>query len=109
MEVLLKEFAALVVTLLLIGLGSERGIQLVKSFIRLLADEFESIPHIGGNSSFILAGIVAAIVAFLPGIEFEFIANYLPELGDAFTNILEALLVLFVSSKSHSKLFPKNG
>ena len=109
MEQLLQEFAALVVTLLLIGLGSERGIQLVKSFIRLLADEFESIPYIGGSSSFILAGIVAAIVAFIPGVEFEFIADYLPELGDTFTNILEALLVLFAASKSHNTLFPENG
>jgi hypothetical protein len=109
MEVLLKEFAVLVVTLLLIGLGSERGIQLVKSLIRLLADEFENIPYIAGSSSFILAAIVAGLVSFIPGVQFEFIADYLPELGPAFTNILEALLVLFAATKSHNQLFSENG
>lgn len=105
MEQLLQEFAALIVTLLLIGLSSERGTQLVKSFVRLLADKFDQIPYIAGNSSFLLAGIVALIVAFLPGVELEFISKYLPELGETFTNILEALLVLFTASKSHNRLF----
>jgi hypothetical protein len=72
-----------------------------------LADNFDRIPYLQGQSTFILAGLVAVAVAFIPGVELEILGQYLPDLGAGFENILEALLILFTASKSHDKLFDR--
>lgn len=97
---LLLGLAQLLVALLLLGLGTERGTQLVKEFIRLIGTKVKWL-NLNSQRSFLLSAVVAFVVAYYFNIDFT---KYLPLLDGFDADLMQminALLLMFASNKLH--------
>jgi len=97
---LLLGLAQLLVALLLLGLGTERGTQLVKEFIRLIGTKVTWL-NLNSQRSFLLSAVVAFVVAYYFNIDFT---KYLPLLDGFDADLMQminALLLMFASNKLH--------
>lgn len=98
---IVKALFELVIALFAIGLGSERGTQLIKVFWNLLADKLAPVVMLKDQRAFILAGVVAFFITFYFNVDLtqflELFDGFDPEL----LKTLNALLVFFVSTKVH--------
>jgi len=97
---LLTGFVQLVFALLLLGLATERGTQLVKEFIKLIGSKVSWL-NLNSQRSFLLSAVVAFVVAYYFNIDFT---KYLPLLDGFDADLMQminALLLMFASNKLH--------
>ncbi len=97
-------FLQMLVGLLAIGAASERGTQIIKEFLRVLG---AAVPvlNFADRRSFFLAALVAGAFVIMFGLD---LTQWLPILDGydpALVDIVNTLLVLFVSNLSHDKWF----
>lgn len=101
---LLLGFLQLLATLLLLGLATERGTQLIKEFLRALAGWFPWL-NFADRRSFFLAAVVAFFVTFFFGVDMtqylQLLDGYDPEL----VKMVNALLLMFTANGVHNKFF----
>lgn len=97
-------FLQLLAALLVLGLATERGTQLVKEFLRAIG---EKVPFLNfaDRRSFFLAAVIAFFVTFFfkvdPTQYLQLLDGYDPEL----VKIVNSLLLMFVSNGLHDKFF----
>jgi len=97
-------FLQLIATLLLLGLATERGTQLVKEALRSVS---KWIPwlNFADHRSFFLAAVIAFFVTFFFGVDttqyLQLLDGYDPEL----VKVVNSLLLMFVSNGIHDKYF----
>lgn len=105
---LLKGAVMLIVALIVIGLGTERGTQLVKEFLRLFSAKVPWL-NLTDRRSFILAAAVSFGVTYYFKVD---LSAYLPILDGydpELLRMLTALLTMFVSNTIHDKFFKSQG
>jgi len=101
-------FLQLLATLLLLGLATERGTQLIKEALRALAGLVPWL-NFADRRSFFLAALVAGFVTYFFGVDttqyLQLLDGYDPEL----VKMVNALLLMFVSNGVHDKFFKSAG
>lgn len=103
MELLLG-FLQLLGVLLLLGLATERGTQLVKEFLRGLSAWLPFL-NLQGRRSFILAAVIAFFVAYFFGVDATQYLKLLDGFDPELVKLVNALLLMFVSNGVHDKFF----
>ncbi len=100
---LVYEFLKLLVALLVLGLSTERGVELLKTFWNLLVSKFEWL-NLQNKRTFIFAAAVAFGLSYFFKID---ITQYLSVLKGFDANLLQlvnALLLTFASNLVHDAL-----
>lgn len=100
---ILQNVLILLVALVVLGVGTERGTELVKVFLREVAAR---VPWLNfkGNRAFLLAAVVAFCVTYFFKVD---LTQYLPLLDGFDPRLVElvtALLTLLFSNKIHDQL-----
>jgi hypothetical protein len=110
MEMIVEVLKALVMLFLhlaLLGLGTERGTQLVKVFLRLVSKQAPWLAWLSfsDSKSFILAAVVSFFVTYYFGVNLTpyltLFAGFSPEL----VTLVTALLSTLFSNVIHTKYF----
>lgn len=104
MEIVI-EFLKLLAALLVLGLSTERGVELLKTFWNLLVSKFEWL-NLQNKRTFIFAAAVAFTISYFFKVD---ITKYLSVLDGFDANLLQlvnALLLTFASNYVHD-LLPK--
>ncbi len=102
---LIVGFLKLLAALLLLGLSSERGTELLKVFWNSITAAFP-VVNLHNKRSFLFAAAVAFALSYAFGID---ITQYLKVLDGFDPNLLQlvnALLITLVSNQAHDKLSP---
>lgn len=101
---ILENLLKTVLVLLVLGLGTERGTQLIKEFLRLVAAKVPWL-NFADRRSFLLAAVVAFFVTYFFGVD---VTQYL-QLLDGFdadlVKLVNSLLLMFFSNAIHDKFF----
>lgn len=99
---ILSRLGVTLVVLLALGLGTERGTQVIKEFLRELA---KRVPWLDfrDRRSFLLAAVVSFFVTYFFGVDateyLELLDGFDPEL----VRMVNALLLLFFSNQIHDR------
>ncbi|MBK8467747.1 MAG: hypothetical protein IPL32_18185 [Chloracidobacterium sp.] len=96
-----KALFEMLIAVFVIGLGSERGTQLVKTFWNLLADKFAPVFSLRDQKAFVLAAVVAFFVTFYFGVDMTQFLNLFDGFDPELLKMVNALLLLFASNKIH--------
>lgn len=99
---ILKGLFLLLVALVVLGVGSERGTQIVKLFLREVAAKVPWLDFRDGRA-FLLAAAVAFAITYIFGVD---LTQYLPLLDGFDPKLVElvtALLTLFFSNVIHNQ------
>jgi len=94
----------LAAVLLLLGLATERGTQLVKEFLRGLSVWFPWL-NLADRRSFILAAVIAFFVTYFFSVDMTQYLKLLDGFDPALVEMVNALLLMFVSNSVHDKFF----
>lgn len=94
----------LVVALFVIGIGSERGTQLVKTFWNLLADKLAPAFNLREKRAFVLAAVVAFFITFFFGVDMTQFLHLFDGFDPELLKTVNAMLLLFASTKIHEKI-----
>lgn len=101
------EVVKVLIALLALGFGTERGTQIVKELLRFIGAKFPVLDF-SNSRSFILAAVVAFSVTYFFGVD---LTKFLPILDGFDARLVEmitALLTLVFSNKLHDKYFPSS-
>lgn len=101
---IVKALGQLVVALFAIGIGSERGTQLIKVFWNLLTDKFAPFLNLKDQRSFILAAAVAFFVTFYFNVDLTQFLRLFDGFDPELLKTVNALLLFFASTKIHDKV-----
>jgi ABC-type amino acid transport substrate-binding protein len=96
-----KAFFNLVIALFVIGIGSERGTQLVKVFWNLLADKLSPAFSLRDQRAFILAAVVAFFVTYFFGVDMTQFLRLFDGFDPDLLKNVNAMLLLFASTRIH--------
>lgn len=101
---LLKDLGMLALALLVLGVSTERGAQLVKEFLRLFS---EKVPwlNLTDRRSFILAAVVSFCVTYFFGVDLSQWLPLLDGFDPALAEMVTALLTMFFANTIHDKYF----
>lgn len=97
------ELGKLFVALLVLGLSTERGVELLKTFWNLLVSKFQWL-NLQDKRSFIFAAAIAFCVSYFFKVD---LTQYLSVLDGFDANLLQlvnALLLTFAANYAHDKL-----
>jgi phosphatidylglycerophosphatase A len=104
-----KSLFELVIALFVIGVGSERGTQLIKVFWNLIADKVAPKFNLHDKRAFILAAVVSFFIAFYFGADMTQFLNLFNGFDPELLKTINAMLVFFVSTKIHDSGLPSAG
>lgn len=101
---ILESLLKLLVVLLVLGLGTERGTQLVKEFLRLFSGKIAWL-NFSGRRSFLLAAAIAFFVSYFLKVDVTQYLQLLDGFDPELVKLVNALLVMFFSNTVHDKFF----
>ncbi len=104
-----KALFELVIALFVIGVGSERGTQLIKVFWNLIADKVAPAFNLRDKRAFILAAVVSFFIAFYFGADMTQFLHLFDGFDPELLKTINAMLVFFVSTKIHDAGLPSAG
>ena len=96
-----------VLALLALAASSERGVQVIKTFLNMLTAKLSWL-NLSGKRSFLLAAVVAWLVTYFFHIDITSYLHILDGYDPALVTLVNSLLVLLFSNKLHDKFFPGN-
>lgn len=101
---ILRSGIEMIVGLLVIAIGSERGTQLLKTFWNLIVEK--AAPHLNlkDQRAFILAAAVAFFITYLFNVDLTQFLRLFDGFDPVLLKNINALLIFFVSTKFHDKL-----
>lgn len=101
---ILKGLLLLVLALILLGLGTERGTQLVKEFMRMFS---KWVPWLNlvDKRSFILAAAVSFFITYFFDVDLSQYLNLLDGFDPELVKMVTALLTMLFSNAIHDKYF----
>lgn len=105
MEVLveiLKSLGQLIIALLVFAIGTERGTELVKVFIRFVGEKVPALDFSNARS-FTIAAIVAGAATLFFGLDVTQYLTWLDGYDPIVVDLVNTLLITFVSGKLHDK------
>jgi len=103
-------FLKVLVALVIYGLSSERGVQLVKVFLAQVNEWLKNKAPwlmIKDKKSFLVAAVVAFVLAFYGKVDLNQYVNLLNNLDPQLVQAINALLLLAGMTKAHDSLFKK--
>ena len=100
---IVKAFVQLLVALFAIGIGSERGTQLLKVFWNLLTEKLAPYLNLKDQRSFILAAAVAFFVTYYFHIDLTRFLSLFDGFDPALLKMVNSLLLFFASTQIHDK------
>lgn len=99
---ILKGLGELVIALLVFAIGTERGTELVKVFIRFIGSKVAWLDFRNARS-FAVAAVVAVLVTFFLGFDVTQYLTWLDGYDPVVVDLVNALLLVFASGKIHDK------
>lgn len=96
-----KAVGELIVALLVIGIGSERGTQLIKVVWNMIADKLAPVLNLKDKRAFILAAVVAFCITFYFNVDMTQFLQLFDGFDAELVKTVNALLLFFVSTKIH--------
>lgn len=101
---ILKALFELAVALFAIGVGSERGTQLIKVFWNLFAEKLAPWLNLKDQRAFILAAVVAFCITYFFNVNLTQFLQLFDGFDPDLLKNVNALLLFFVSTKIHNKI-----
>lgn len=93
-----------VLILIVLGLGTERGTQVIKEFLRGLSAKVPWL-NFSDRRSFLLAAVVAFFVTYFFGVDVTQYLQLLEGFDSELVKMVNALLLMFFSNSIHDKYF----
>lgn len=101
---ILENLLKTVLLLLVLGLGTERGTQLVKEFLRVVGSKIAWL-NFSDKRSFLLAAVVAFFVTYFFGVDVTQYLQILDGFDPNLVQLVNSLLLMFFSNTIHDKFF----
>lgn len=105
---LLEGFLKLLIGLLVLGLSTERGTELLKVFWNSVTARYP-ILSLHDKRSFIFAGVIAFTLSYYFNVDLVQYIAVLDGFDPQLLELVNALLLTLVANKSHDKLFGEQG
>jgi hypothetical protein len=94
----------LLLALIVLGIGTERGTQLFKEFLRAVGEKFP-IFNFKDRRSFFLAAVVAVGVTYFFKVDLTQYLTLLDGFDPSLVKIVTSLIIMFFSNVTHDTLF----
>jgi len=101
---LLEGFVKLLIALLVLGLSTERGTELLKVFWNSITARFPAVS-LYDKRSFVFAAVIAFALSYYFGVDVVQYIAVLDGFDPQLIELVNALLLTLVSNKTHDKLF----
>lgn len=105
---LLGGLVKLLAALLVLGLATERGTELLKVFWNMVTDKFP-VLNLHDKRSFLFAALVAVSLSYYFNIDVIQYLAVLDGFDPRLVELVNALLITVVSNSTHDKLFSSGG
>lgn len=103
---LLENIVKTALILLVLGLGTERGTQIVKELLNQIAGKVNwKWLSFSDKKSFLLAAVIAFFVTYIFGVDLTGFLEVLDGFDPELVKLVNSLLLMFVSNGIHDKFF----